>query len=332
MKVTSDQIENFGSVAMARARYAIVACIPAYNEEMTIAKTILQVQKFVDRVIVADDGSTDMTASIAEGLGATVIRNGHGGKGSALRSAFALAQKLDAEIIVTLDADGQHDPTEIPVLVKPIKEKKAEVTVGSRFMQASKTDFPPYRRFGLKVINSLSRKSCNNIVKDTQCGFRAYSTKALDVIQQCESDGFGVEAEQLSLISKCGMKVQEVPVTVSYKGLYKTSKRHPLAHGSEIILSALRLLVEQRPLSMLGLPGSLLVFTGLITGAYVLWDFNLSRAFTLPVALVSIGSLCMGTLLSVSSIMLFAIAKLREDAKRQFRMATGEKRYSNDAS
>ncbi len=330
MKVISDQIENFGSVA--KDDYAIVACIPAYNEEMTIAKTILQVQKFVDLIIVADDGSTDMTASIAEGLGATVIRNGHSGKGSALRSAFALAQKLDAEIIVTLDADGQHDPTEIPLLVKPIKEEKAEVTVGSRFMQASKTDFPPYRRFGLKVINSLSRKSCNNIVKDTQCGFRAYSTKALNVIQQCESNGFGVESEQLSLISKCGMKVQEVPVTVSYKGLYKTSKRHPLTHGSEIVLSALRLLVELRPLSMLGLPGAILFLTGLITGAYVLLDFNLSSPFILPLVWISVGSFCMGTLLSVSSIMLFAIAKLREDAKHQFRIATEDKRYSDDAS
>jgi glycosyltransferase involved in cell wall biosynthesis len=332
MNVISDQIEpDFGSVA--EDDYKIVACIPAYNEERTIAKTILQVQKFVDHVIVADDGSNDMTASIAEGLGATVIRNGHGGKGSALRSAFALAQKLDAEIIVTLDADGQHDPTEIPILVKPIKEEKAEMTVGSRYMEASKTDLPTYRRFGLKVLNSLSRKSCNNIVKDTQCGFRAFSMKALDVIQQCESDGFGVESEQLSLISKCGMKVQEVPVTVSYKGLYKTSKRHPLAHGSEIIISVLKMLVEQRPLSMLGLPGAFLFLTGLVTGAYVLWDFNLSKTFTLPLALISVSSLCIGTLLSSSSIMLFAIVRLREDTKRRdISLITEKKQYPNDTS
>lgn len=325
MKVISDQIdESFRSVA--QGDYAIIACIPAYNEERTIAKTILQVQKFVDCIIVADDGSSDMTASIAEGLGATVIRNGHGGKGSALRSAFEFAQKLNAEIIVTLDADGQHDPSEIPALVKPIQEEKAEMTVGSRYMQDSKTDLPPYRRFGLKIVNSLNRKSCNNIVKDTQCGFRAFSMKALNVIQRCESNGFGVEAEQLSLVSKSGMKVEEVPVTVSYRGLGKTSKRHPLAHGSEIILSTIRLLVDQRPLSMLGLPGALFVLTGLITGAYVLWDFNLSSSFLLPLALVSIGSLCMGTLLSVSSIMLFAIAKLRADAKRQFRTDRGREK------
>jgi glycosyltransferase involved in cell wall biosynthesis len=331
MKVTSDQIEtSFGSVA--RDDYTIVACIPAYNEERTIAKTILQVQKFVDRIIVADDGSDDMTASIAEALGATVIRNGHSGKGSALRSAFALAQQLDAGIIVTLDADGQHDPTEIPVLIKPIRDEKAEMTVGSRYMEASKTDLPTYRRFGLKVVNSLSRKSCNGIVKDTQCGFRAFSMKALDVIQQCESDGFGVESEQLSLVSKCGMKVQEVPVTVSYKGLYKTSKRHPITHGSEIILSVLRLLVEQRPLSMLGLPGALLFLIGLISGAYAVWDFNLSRTFT-PVALISVGSLCIGTLLSASSIMLFAIAKLREDTKRhELRIITEDRKYPNESS
>ena len=315
MKAVVDQFESDFSPVI-KDEFMIVACIPAYNEEKTIAKTILQVQKFVNRVIVADDGSQDMTASIAENLGAMVIRNSHGGKGSALRAAFSLAQKMSPEIIVTLDADGQHDPAEIPVMVKPIEEARAEMTVGSRYMEKSKTDFPFYRQLGLKIINSLSRKSCNGVVKDTQCGFRAYSMKALDIIQQCESDGFGVETEQLSLVSKCGLRIQEVPVTVSYKGLYRTSKRHPLAHGSELILSALKLLIETRPLSMLGIPGASLVIMGLISGLYVLWDFNFSGDFTLPIALIALGTLCVGTLLSVASVMLFSIAKLREDTKR----------------
>ena len=222
MKAVVDQLES-DSYPVIKEDFMIVACIPAYNEERTIAKTILQVQKFVDRVIVADDGSQDMTASIAENLGAIVIRKTHIGKGAALRAAFALAQEMSPEIIVTLDADGQHDPAEIPILVRPIEEARAEMTVGSRYLEKSKTDFPFYRQLGLRIINSLSRKSCNGVVKDTQCGFRAYSMKALDVIQQCESNGFGVETEQLSLVSKCGLRIQEVPVTVSYKGLYQTS-------------------------------------------------------------------------------------------------------------
>jgi glycosyltransferase involved in cell wall biosynthesis len=332
VKSVVDQCESDFS-PVAKDDFMIVACIPAYNEERTIAKTILQVQKFVDRIIVSDDGSQDMTASIAENLGAIVIRNSHGGKGSALRAAFSMAQKLSPEIIVTLDADGQHDPTEIPVLVRPIEEEKAEMTVGSRYLEKSKTDLPFYRRLGLKVINSLSRRSCNGIVKDTQCGFRAYSTKALDVIQQCESDGFGVETEQLSLVSKCGLRIQEVPVTVSYKGLYRTSKRHPLAHGSELILSALRLLIETRPLSMLGIPGASLVLMGLIGGAYLLWDFKFSGDFALPIALIALGMLCVGTLLSVVSIMLFAIAKLREDTKRNIsRLFERESRLLNSSN
>jgi glycosyltransferase involved in cell wall biosynthesis len=203
-------------------KFKVVACIPAYNEERSIAKTILQAQKFVDRVVVVDDGSDDMTADISERLGATVIRNDHRGKGFALRTAWTYAKLLDNFIVVTLDADGQHDASEIPSLIKPIWERKAEMTVGSRYLSGSKTDLPSYRRMGLRLVDLLGRRSSNGIVGDTQCGFRAFSTKALEVLQQCETNGFEIETEQLSLISKSGLRVVEVPVTVSYKGLENT--------------------------------------------------------------------------------------------------------------
>jgi glycosyltransferase involved in cell wall biosynthesis len=297
-------------------RFGVVACIPAYNEERSIAKTILQTQRFVDRVIVVDDGSEDMTATISERLGATVIRNDHKGKGSALRAALTYARLLDQVIVVTMDADGQHDPAEIPSLIAPIREREAEMVVGSRYLKESVTDLPSYRRMGLRLVNLLSRRSCNGIVKDTQCGFRAYSAKALEVLQQCKSNGFEIETEQLSLISKSGLRVAEVPVTVSYKGLENTSKQNPVKHGSQLVASALRLIIEERPLLLLGAPGALFGFTGIVTGIYVLLEFNVSRYFSMPMALVALGTIILGSLLSVASLIIYAIARLRDMRNR----------------
>ena len=101
---------------VAEAKPLVVVGIPAFNEEKTIAKGVLQVRKYVDWVVVCDDGSTDMTAEIAERLGADVVRHEKNlGYGVTLKSLFRRAQELGADLMVTLDGDGQHNPAEIPV-------------------------------------------------------------------------------------------------------------------------------------------------------------------------------------------------------------------------
>lgn len=289
----------------------IVACIPAFDEERTIARVVIKAMKHVSKVIVVDDGSTDMTGEIAEMLGAVVIRNDHKGKGSALRTALSCAKRFNPSVVVSLDADAQHDPDEIPSLIKPIIEDEADMVVGSRYLTESNSDAPLYRRVGLRLVNVLSRKSCDEAVKDTQCGFRAYSIEALGIIQQCEAMGYGIEVEQLAVAVKNGLRILEVPVMVKYKGLARTSKRNPIKHGSELIGAALRLIVEERPLLFLGLPGALLVMLGISTGIYLLWYFNMKMYFSIPMALITLGALFTGTLLSITSIMLYAMIRLR---------------------
>ena len=123
-----------------------IACIPAFNEEGRIASVIVRARRRVDAVVVCDDGSGDLTGEIAEGLGAVVVRHGRNlGKGAALRSAFLRARELGADVVVMLDADGQHDPEEIPGLVEPILKGAADMVVGSRYAEGSKTDAPLYR-------------------------------------------------------------------------------------------------------------------------------------------------------------------------------------------
>jgi len=293
----------------------IVACIPAFREEDTIAKVVIQTLKYVDKVIVCDDGSDDMTADIAEKVGAFVIRNEHKGKGYALTTALRYAGKFNPEIVVTLDSDGQHDPSDIQRLIQPIIEDKADMVVGSRYVDGSKWDPPLYRRFGLWLINKFSRKSCKDMVKDTQCGFRAYSAKALEIIQQCEAKGYSIELEQLALAAKNGLRIVEVPVIVRYKELRRTSKQNPLRHSSELIGAALRLIVEERPLLLLGAPGALLTTLGILGAIYLLWYFNLTRYFSIPIALITIGALFIGIMLFVASILLYAMNKVKSQNK-----------------
>jgi glycosyltransferase involved in cell wall biosynthesis len=152
----------------------VVACIPSYNEEKTIAKVLVKTKKHVDKVIVCDDGSTDMTAEIAEALGAEVIKHERNmGKGGAIRSLFKKTREEVADIVVTLDADGQHDPDGIPVLIKIMAETNADVVIGSMFLsEETIRKVPTSRRIGNKILNMVT--SVNNFT-DTQSGFRVYT-------------------------------------------------------------------------------------------------------------------------------------------------------------
>jgi glycosyltransferase involved in cell wall biosynthesis len=259
----------------------------------------------VDEVIVCDDGSTDMTFRIAEAVGARVVKHDHNrGKGEAMKSLFREIMELNPSVLVALDGDGQHNPDEIPMLVKPIAVGESDIVIGSRYVNGGKPDAPFYRRLGLRVINYVYKKLGNVRTKDTQSGFRAYSPKAFQYLIQCEADGYGIEGEQLVLAAKNGLRVTEVPVRISYAGLGRTSKKSPILHGLDTILTLLRLVVEEKPLRYLGLPGMILTFTGTILALYMLWVFSASQYFSIPVAILTIGTLLLGLFSVISGIVL----------------------------
>jgi glycosyltransferase involved in cell wall biosynthesis len=221
----------------------IFACIPALNEEQTIGMIISQTMKFVDKVFVCDDGSTDLTAELSVSLGAHVIRHSKNiGKGAALKSLFRAVESLNPDIVVVIDGDGQHTPNEIPKIIEPIINGEADLVIGSRFLGESISNLPLYRRFGLLVISGLVRSG----VKDSQSGLRAFSRKALEVVANTESNGFGVETEQIFLARKFMLKIVEVPTKMYYGGHLITSKKDPISHGFEIIFTTFCLLYQNR--------------------------------------------------------------------------------------
>ena len=298
----------------ALSKLLVVVGIPAFNEEKTIARVVLEAQKYADMVVVCDDGSEDMTGEIAAHLGAVVIRHEcNSGYGAALQSLLKRARELKADVLVTLDSDGQHDPAEIPRLVKPIEDGVAEVVLGSRFKDENGTaDMPLYRQLGVKVITKIANGSGKNSVSDAQSGFRAYSKNAMSRLGSMSETGMGASIELLREVDKKGLKVCEVPITCKYTNSVgtKTSTEHPVTHGVGLIMSIIKLVVEDRPLPLLGIPGLLVLTAGVLFGVWMMDLYAAGHQIVTNVALASISFILIGFFMISTAITLYAITRL----------------------
>ena len=287
----------------------VIACIPAYNEEKTIAKVIIKTQKYVDKVIVCDDGSKDMTSEIAERLGAIVIKHERNmGKGEALRNLFKKAIELNADIVITLDGDGQHDPDEIPSLINTLKEEKADIIIGSRFLLNEK-NVPGYRAIGNKILNIVT----GGKITDTQSGFRAYNGKILDMIIPAEA-GMGVDSEILIKAIENNLKIVEIPITVTYK-VPKSSKKMPLYHALDVIASTIKFASIRHPLMCYGIPGAILLLVGLSFGVWTIQIYVQQKQLITNIALIAMAATILGLVLATTAIILFTIITLLREQK-----------------
>jgi glycosyltransferase involved in cell wall biosynthesis len=285
------------------------ACIPAYNEENSISNVVTKSLPHVDRVIVCDDGSTDNTAKVAREAGAIVITQSNQGYGAAISSLFDYARKENAQIMITLDGDGQHNPNQIPLLVDAITTHSVDVAVGSRFLDDT-TKASGYRKTGIKIITSASNYGTNFKISDSQSGFRAYSKDAIDAIHPTEQ-GMSVSTEILLKISNKGLSIAEVPITVSYEG--DTSEQHSVTHGVGVLANTIKYVSIKHPLQFYGIPGVGLIISGLILGGIFL-DAYLNEATIFYGSLLgSVVLFLLGAILSVTAIILFTMANLIRD-------------------
>ena len=293
------------------AKPLVVAAIPAFNVERTIAKLVLETQKYADVVLVCDDGSTDMTSEIAKRLGADVIKHEKNmGYGAAIKTLFTTARELNADVLVTLDGDGQHDPREIPKLIKPVLENKADIVLGSRFMDANKKDngVPRYRSLGIKLISKLTGAAVSHKFNDAQCGFRVYGRKALAGLNLVEN-GMGSSVEVLMKAKNQGLKVVEVSAECKYEELERTSTQNPLEHGTSVLMSIIRLVVEEKPLMLLGLPGMIFLLAGMSFGIWMLKIFAEEQQIVTNIALAAMGFVLIGMFTLFTAITLYAVSR-----------------------
>ena len=292
----------------------IVAALPAYNEEKTIAKVTIGALRHVDKVLIVDDGSSDETAEIAEKLGAIVIKHQRNlGKGGTVQTMFNWARTNHVDILVTLDADGQHRPDEIPKVLSPVIEGRADICIGSRFLEQA-SEMPKYRRWGAGVIGGVVRSVSGLAVMDTESGFRAYGGKALSVLRPSEM-GMGAEAGLLLQASEKGLTITEVPINVAYKDLARHRTRNPVYHALDVLGSVFKYVSIRHPLLFYGLPGLVALGVGFYLGLRALETYSLYREFPTNLGLIAVAASLAGVVLLSTAIMLFTLVTvIREES------------------
>jgi glycosyltransferase involved in cell wall biosynthesis len=282
----------------------IIIGMPAFNEEKYIGSLVLRARQHAGEVIVADDGSVDRTSEIARLAGATVIRHEQNrGKGATVQTILAEARKHDADILAIIDADFQHDPDEIPSLIKAVLEGN-DLVIGSRKLTRSR--IPRYRRFGQRTLSYFTGVLTKSKVSDSESGFRALSKKAISEIQLKES-GFAVETEMISEATRKGLAIKEVPVSIIYTK--DGSTLNPVRHGVGVLNRILAMISERRPLLFFGLLGGMCVLAGIAFGVIVVRTYYTSYVLATGTALLSMLLTTIGVLSIFTGLILNVLLK-----------------------
>ena len=287
--------------------------IPAFNEEKNIASIITKLNKIADSVVICDDGSTDLTSDIAKKMGAIMINHEKNlGYGGAIRSIFLKAKEIDGDILVTFDADGQHRIEDIKNVIEPIINQKADLVIGSRFLDENEKEVPQYRKVGIKVITKITNASINEQLTDSQSGFRAYSKKVVNELNPTEL-GMGISTEILIKASSKNFKILEVPIKILYSG--DTSTHNPVTHGSSVIFSTIKYTSIEHPLKFYGIPSMIFFIIG-ISFTYLATQYyaEIGRLNT-NLTIVAASTVLIAVVLLISGILLYTLVSVVRENK-----------------
>ncbi len=213
--------------------------IPVYNEELTIAsiidrtKAVMQQTGLKYEVIVVDDCSHDKSLETANKHSAKVYTlKQHFGKGYALRAGFA---KAKGQLIITIDSDASHRPEELPRVLSPILKDKADLVIGSRYLNQKNVEARKLNMFGVQIFNLLVKLLTGTYVTDSQSGYRAMKREVL-INQNLKSGEYEIESEMLVKTAKEGFRIVEVPISFEQR-TYGRSGVDPVIDGFKILLS-----------------------------------------------------------------------------------------------
>jgi len=255
----------------------LVVTIPAYNEEKTIANVIAEIPREIEgiasvEVLVIDDGSTDETVKQAREAGADRVlsHKGNEGLGIAFRDGLEAALEMGADMIVNLDGDGQYNAREIPRLIKPLLENKADIVLGWRDID-NLAFMPKGKKIGNKIATWLTRRVSGLPIEDAQSGFRAFSQEA--ALKMNLSGRYTYVQETIIEAKYKGLKIEQIPI--EFRPRQGESRLIPslttYAHrAGAIILSTYW---SYHPLKMCSLIGGFLIILGLAFGTRVLVHF-----------------------------------------------------------
>jgi glycosyltransferase involved in cell wall biosynthesis len=221
------------------------------------------------------------------------------------------AREINADLLVTIDADGQHKIEDINKIIKPIVDGRADISIGSRFLKED-NNTPGYRKLGVKVITKVTNSSLSEKVTDAQSGFRAYNNKVLQSLTPSDS-GMGISTEILIKSSKLGFKITEVPTEIQYEG--DTSTQNPISHGTEVLMSTLKYISIERPLRFYGIPSFIFFAIGLFFTFSSIQYYTEVGRLNPNISLVAVGTLLIGVILAVTAILLYSLVSVVREGK-----------------
>ena len=221
----------------------IYIILPAYSEGKVIKDVIHSIKKQgYENIIVVDDGSTDNTYKEAKSTNVITISHPiNRGKGAATQTGIDAAKLLNADIIVTMDSDGQHDPKDIKRLIQPILDDKADVVIGSRMLNTK--GMPKSRIYMNKIANIVTYIFFGILVSDSQSGFRAYNKKAYTSVYTY-MDRYEFESEMLGQIKNAKLRIKEIPIKVIYTDYSKSKYKHMGTFSAQGFVNGIRMVIR----------------------------------------------------------------------------------------
>ncbi len=251
----------------------------------------------------------------------------NGGKGRAVNAGFERAREFDPDVVVTLDGDAQHDPAEMPTLIRPIVDGDTDVVVGSRFLQ-TKSEIPAWRRAGQHALTFMTNHASGTRMTDSQSGYRAFGGEALRQMY-FHSAGLAMESEMQFHLERSSLRVSEVPISVKY---LDGNKRNPVLHGLHVVDTILSLVARRRPLMFVGLPGVILLILGIVIGLFVVNSIDSRHVVPLGTAILSSLFIISGLLLGVTGVILNSLerfmTRMQDEIRHGLRLLRGNSKTS----
>ena len=305
-------------VAGRAARVAIL--IPCYNEAPTIATVVRRFREALPEaaIFVFDNDSTDATAELARGAGASVIAEHRRGKGHVVQSMF---RKVEADIYVMVDGDDTYPAELVESLIAPVRAGQADMVIGSRLHRSSRSRFRPLNRLGNGMCRALLGLIFGVRLTDLLSGYRAFSRRLVRTVPLF-GGGFETETEMTIKALHRGFRILEVPVDLVERPAGSQSKIRVVHDGIVILTTILALFRDYKPLTFFGGLGGLMVVGGAVPGVWAAWHWSPDR---LPLALLSAVLVLAGVVSVAAGLVLHTVARHFQELDLHLQTRTGQR-------